>query len=105
MPPKASSIVTDVQTAVVAWSGRKKIATFILFLLALAILLSLGTWQVRRLHWKEQLLADIAERRAAPPASLASCWPRSTHVAPPRRHRWPTSRRLAAAERTSITAP
>lgn len=57
--------------AAIAWSGRKKIATGILFLLALAILLSLGTWQVRRLHWKEQLLADIAERRAAKPASLA----------------------------------
>jgi surfeit locus 1 family protein len=36
----------------------------------LAVLLSLGTWQVERLHWKEGLLADIAERRAAAPVPL-----------------------------------
>jgi surfeit locus 1 family protein len=32
---------------------------------ALAILLSLGTWQVNRLHWKETLLADIQARSTA----------------------------------------
>ncbi|WP_149739658.1 SURF1 family protein [Rhizobium sp. RU20A] len=42
-----------------------------LLLAAFAILLSLGTWQVERLVWKEALLATIAERRAAPPAPLA----------------------------------
>ncbi len=52
--------------------GRAKtVATALLVLVALAILLSLGTWQVQRLHWKEALLADIAERRAAPPVPLA----------------------------------
>ncbi|MGG2474336.1 SURF1 family cytochrome oxidase biogenesis protein, partial [Rhizobium sp. BR5] len=30
-----------------------------LVLLALAILLGLGTWQVKRLYWKEALMADI----------------------------------------------
>jgi surfeit locus 1 family protein len=49
----------------------KAILTGIAFLIALAILLSLGTWQVERLQWKEQLLADMAERRVAPPAALA----------------------------------
>ena len=29
------------------------------------ILIGLGTWQVQRLHWKEALLSDIAERTAA----------------------------------------
>ena len=47
----------------------------ILFLVALALAFcgftALGAWQVQRLHWKDQLLADMAERRAAPPASLA----------------------------------
>lgn len=40
------------------------------FLVALAVLLSLGTWQVQRLHWKEQLLAEMAERRTAAPVPL-----------------------------------
>ncbi|MCQ1849777.1 SURF1 family protein [Neorhizobium galegae] len=47
------------------------IATVIAVLAALVILLSLGTWQVERLHWKEGLLADIAERRAATPVQLS----------------------------------
>ena len=52
---------------------RRKLSvlTGIALLVALAILLSLGTWQVERLQWKEKLLADITERREAPPASLA----------------------------------
>ncbi|AYC99913.1 surfeit locus 1 family protein [Neorhizobium sp. NCHU2750] len=48
-----------------------RIVTALLVLAALAILLSLGTWQVERLHWKEGLLADIAERRAAAPVPLS----------------------------------
>ena len=42
----------------------------VLFLLLLAALLALGTWQVQRLAWKEQLLSDIAERRGAAPVSI-----------------------------------
>ncbi|MBW8321363.1 MAG: SURF1 family protein, partial [Rhizobium sp.] len=37
----------------------------------MAILLSLGTWQVKRLYWKEALIADIEERRNAAPLDLA----------------------------------
>jgi surfeit locus 1 family protein len=52
--------------------GRGRIvATALLVLATLAILLALGTWQVERLHWKERLLADIAERRSAEPVPLA----------------------------------
>jgi surfeit locus 1 family protein len=36
----------------------------------MAILLSLGTWQVFRLQWKEHLLAEIETRRHSPPAVL-----------------------------------
>jgi surfeit locus 1 family protein len=36
----------------------------------LAVLLGLGTWQVRRLHWKLGLLAQIARAEAAPPGPL-----------------------------------
>nr|WP_153367510.1 SURF1 family protein [Rhizobium sp. ICMP 5592] len=43
-----------------------------ILLVALAILLVLGTWQVERLHWKEGLLADIAERQSAPPVPLSA---------------------------------
>lgn len=50
--------------------GRAVVAAAAI-VVALSILLSLGTWQVERLHWKEGLLADIAERRAAAPTALA----------------------------------
>ena len=39
--------------------------------IAFAILIGLGTWQVRRLAWKEDLLAQIAALQAAPARSLA----------------------------------
>ncbi len=52
-------------------SNLRAILTGTVVLLSLAILFTLGTWQVERLHWKEGLLADIAERRAAEPVSLA----------------------------------
>lgn len=50
--------------------GRAVLA-WIAFLITLAILLTLGTWQVQRLHWKEQFLAEIAERHVATPVTLA----------------------------------
>ncbi len=37
-----------------------------------AALVSLGTWQMQRLAWKESLLSAIAERRNAPPVDLAA---------------------------------
>ena len=39
--------------------------------IALVILLSLGTWQVKRLAWKEGLLATIHERMTSAPKPLA----------------------------------
>jgi surfeit locus 1 family protein len=61
--------VTDIESP----APRRKLPVFtgITVLIALAILISLGTWQVERLHWKEGLLADIAERRAADRVPLA----------------------------------
>jgi surfeit locus 1 family protein len=38
---------------------------------ALTILLSLGTWQVERLQWKEALIAEIGARSTATPVPLA----------------------------------
>jgi surfeit locus 1 family protein len=37
---------------------------------ALAVLVSLGTWQVERKAWKEALIATVTERFAAPPGVL-----------------------------------
>lgn len=45
--------------------------TAVLVLLAMAILLSLGTWQAQRLVWKENLIAEIEARRTAPPRPLS----------------------------------
>ncbi len=39
--------------------------------IGLAILLSLGAWQVQRLQWKEALLADLETAIAAEPMSIA----------------------------------
>lgn len=50
--------------------GRAILAGIVL-LAALAILLSLGTWQMQRLQWKDRLLADIAERRTEAAVPLA----------------------------------
>ncbi|OKP79329.1 cytochrome c oxidase assembly protein [Ensifer adhaerens] len=48
-----------------------RIGTLLLLVATFAILVSLGTWQMQRLHWKESLLSAMAERRSAPPATLA----------------------------------
>jgi surfeit locus 1 family protein len=46
--------------------------------LAFAVLVALGTWQIHRKAWKEDLIATLTERLAAPPAALPapSRWPR-----------------------------
>ena len=38
-------------------------------LVALAVLIGLGSWQIERLHWKLDLIANITERMAAPLAA------------------------------------
>jgi surfeit locus 1 family protein len=43
----------------------------VLGLAALAILIALGTWQVQRLHWKEDLLATIDTRIHSSPLPLS----------------------------------
>jgi surfeit locus 1 family protein len=41
-------------------------------LLAFAVLVGLGTWQIQRKAWKEGLIAALTERVAAPPIALPS---------------------------------
>jgi surfeit locus 1 family protein len=64
---KAASIVIEPAPRM---SLGKRIATGAIVALALALLLSLGTWQVQRLHWKEGLLVQISERRQSEPVPL-----------------------------------
>ncbi|SFO13365.1 surfeit locus 1 family protein [Cohaesibacter marisflavi] len=50
--------------------SRSKIVLFSLAALgAFAILIALGNWQVRRLAWKEQLIADVSSRVASSPVA------------------------------------
>jgi surfeit locus 1 family protein len=43
----------------------------LLSIAGLAVLIGLGTWQVQRKHWKDALIAKIAERVAAAPMPLS----------------------------------
>jgi len=52
--------------------ARKFWVALVLLPIALAILISLGTWQVKRLHWKENLLAAIDQRSHAEPVDLGA---------------------------------
>ncbi|MFC0482257.1 SURF1 family protein [Gellertiella hungarica] len=68
MPARERSTVADPA----AKPKRKPgLLTALGVLVALAILLSLGTWQVERLYWKEGLLAELDRRIHAPPEKLA----------------------------------
>ena len=56
-------------------SGRKSLAAFGAFsVLAVMLLASLGFWQLRRLAWKEALIAEVEARVHAPAAPLAASW-------------------------------
>lgn len=52
------------------WRWVRRIATLVLLAVSFTILIALGTWQVHRLQWKEELLSDIAERRAMAPVGV-----------------------------------
>ncbi|OJF92856.1 cytochrome c oxidase assembly protein [Rhizobium sp. 58] len=49
-----------------------RLCGIVVVLATLAALISLGTWQMQRLAWKEGLLTAIAERRSKPPVDLAA---------------------------------
>ncbi len=42
----------------------------ILSAIALGVLLSLGTWQLQRMHWKEDLITSVSARLEAEPSAL-----------------------------------
>lgn len=49
---------------------RKLLWPAVMTIVMFVVLLGLGTWQVRRLAWKEAILAQIAQAEAAPPVPL-----------------------------------
>jgi surfeit locus 1 family protein len=61
-----------------AKSARSWLGLLLPALLAFALLVGLGTWQLQRKAWKEGLIAELNERLAAPPAALPApaTWPR-----------------------------
>jgi surfeit locus 1 family protein len=52
-------------------SPLSRIVLAVSIVLATAVLLGLGAWQVQRLQWKEALIAEVNERVAAPARPLA----------------------------------
>jgi surfeit locus 1 family protein len=64
-------------------TARRVILPAIVIVAALGVLIALGTWQLERKAWKEELIATLASRLSAPPAHL------------PARERW---QRLDAAK-------
>jgi surfeit locus 1 family protein len=64
------------------FSFRPMLGPTLWFLPAFAILISLGVWQIERLHWKLDLLARIHSGLSAPPVSLREALPASdpSHV-------------------------
>jgi surfeit locus 1 family protein len=57
---------------------RTLIGLFIPAVIVFAVLVALGTWQLQRKAWKEDLIATLTERLAAPPGALPApaTWPR-----------------------------
>ncbi len=56
-------------------NGRKGLIAFAAFsVFAVALLASLGFWQLRRLAWKEALIAEVDARAHGQPAPLAASW-------------------------------
>jgi surfeit locus 1 family protein len=65
-------------TAPAAPKPRRRIVLFAVFvLIALGVLVALGTWQLERRAWKEALIAELDRKLSAPPGDL------------PARERWP----------------
>jgi surfeit locus 1 family protein len=56
---------------------RSPLGLLVPALIAFAVLIGLGVWQIERKAWKEGLIADLTERLAAPPQALPPVhdWP------------------------------
>ena len=61
-------------------ASRRLLWPGIMTAVMLAVLLGLGSWQVKRLFWKQALLAQIAQAEAAEPVPLAQMEARGIEV-------------------------
>jgi surfeit locus 1 family protein len=84
-PPVAPAPASSVHAPLIGGGGllRALIWPALFSLVGVAILISLGVWQLQRLAWKETLIAQVSSRVGAAP------------VAAPKESEWP---RLAPAE-------
>jgi surfeit locus 1 family protein len=71
-------------------AGGRRSAT-VATIIAISILLSLGTWQLQRLQWKQAVLADIDRAEQNPPVKLVGVPARFTKVAATGIWRLPTA--------------
>lgn len=90
-PPRAASIGPEDR----ARALRSLLLPTLLTLVALGVLVSLGSWQVRRLAWKEDLIAEAHSRPLQPVRDLppAADWP-SLDVSAAEYHRYRASGRF-----------
>ena len=66
-------------------AGRREfLLRGLVVLAAFLVLVGLGTWQLQRRAWKQDLLATLTERLAAPPVPLPDPaeWPRLSRREP-----------------------
>lgn len=50
--------------------NRPPVVASILTVCAIAVLCSLGAWQIKRLHWKEDIIAQMVQARSADPRDV-----------------------------------
>jgi surfeit locus 1 family protein len=67
LEPRAEAAAHRLATRNRSWRSL-----FVPALLAFAVLIALGTWQIERRAWKEALIASLTERLAVPPQALPS---------------------------------
>ena len=76
----------------------------ILAIVGLFVLAGLGTWQWQRMHWKDGLLAQIAERTTAPPVALDAALAAAPADGPPEYTRVSVSGRFDYAHERHVYA-
>jgi len=67
---RKNGVAHGVSGAAVTRAGHRFVIPGLSVAIMLALLLSLGTWQVYRLQWKQAIMARIAQSESSPPVPL-----------------------------------